>query len=94
MYSWNPERERSGLENALKSENLDFSAAFMVVQDLHQLVQANPAIIRLETISAKTGPHLGGFNQRISVPELIQCIGAVSAYCIGGGYLAKKVLHG
>ena len=41
-------------------------------------------------ITIQTGPHLGGFNQRISVPELIQCIGAVSAYCIGGGYLAKK----
>ncbi|MBC8198471.1 MAG: SidJ-related pseudokinase [Desulfobacterales bacterium] len=52
MYYRNPERERSGLENALKSENLDFSAAFMVVQDLHQLVQARPEIIRPETISA------------------------------------------
>ena len=52
MYAWNIERERSGLENALRNEHLDFSAAFMVVQDLHQLVQANPAIIRPVTISA------------------------------------------
>ncbi|MBU4345328.1 MAG: SidJ-related pseudokinase [Desulfobacteraceae bacterium] len=52
MYLWNPERERSGLENALRNEHLDFSAAFMVVQDLHQLVQARPEIIRQETISA------------------------------------------
>lgn len=52
MYTWNPKRERSALENALRSENLEFSGAFMVVQDLHQLVEANPAIIRPETISA------------------------------------------
>ncbi|MFH1581575.1 MAG: hypothetical protein ABIC39_05820, partial [Pseudomonadota bacterium] len=41
-------------------------------------------------ITIQTGPHLGGFNQRISVPELIQCLEVVSAYCIGGRYLAKK----
>ena len=52
MYTWNIEKERSGLENALTNRNLEFSAAFMVVQDLHQLVEANPAIIRPETISA------------------------------------------
>ena len=51
MYSWNRERERNGLENALRNENLDFSATFMVVQELHQLVCALPAIIRQETIS-------------------------------------------
>jgi hypothetical protein len=51
-YHWNIERERSGLENALRNKHLDFSAAFMVVQDLHQLVEANPAIIRSATISA------------------------------------------
>lgn len=52
MYYRNPERERSGLENALKNEHLDFSAAFMVVKDLHQLVRACPEIIRQETILA------------------------------------------
>jgi len=52
MYYRNSEKERSGLENALRNEHLDFSAAFMVVQDLHQLVQVNPAIIRPVTISA------------------------------------------
>ena len=52
MYAWNIEKERSGLENGLRNRDLDFSAAFMVVQDLHQLVQANPAIIRPVTISA------------------------------------------
>lgn len=52
MYIGNPKRERSTLENALMNGHLDFSATFMVVQDLHQLVQAHPEIIRLETISA------------------------------------------
>ena len=52
MYAWNIEKERSGLENALTNRDLDFSAAFMVVQDLHQRVQVNPAIIRPVTISA------------------------------------------
>ncbi len=52
MYYRNIEKERSGLENALRSESLEFSGAFMIVQDLHQLVEANPAIIRPETISA------------------------------------------
>jgi hypothetical protein len=33
-----------------------------------------------------TGPHLGGFNDRISVPELIEAIGAMSALCIAGKY--------
>jgi hypothetical protein len=33
-----------------------------------------------------TGPHLGGFNERISVPELIEAIGAMSALCIAGKY--------
>jgi hypothetical protein len=44
-------------------------------------------------ISIQTGPHLGGFNQRISLPELIQCLGVVSAYCIGGRYLRRKEMN-
>jgi hypothetical protein len=43
MYSWNIEKERSGLENALRSENLEFSGAFMVVQD-------QTMVSKLETI--------------------------------------------
>jgi hypothetical protein len=33
-----------------------------------------------------TGPHLGGFNERISLPELIESVGAISALCIAGRY--------
>ncbi len=35
-----------------------------------------------EEITIYTGPHLGGFNQRISLPEMIEAIGAMSALCI------------
>jgi hypothetical protein len=33
-----------------------------------------------------TGPHLGGFNERISLPELIEAVGAMSALCIAGKF--------
>ena len=33
-----------------------------------------------------TGPHLGGFNERISLPELVESVGAMSALCIAGRY--------
>jgi hypothetical protein len=39
-----------------------------------------------QDIVVYTGPHLGGFNQRISVPELIDVVGAMSALCIAGKY--------
>ncbi len=37
-------------------------------------------------ITISSGPHLGGFNQRISLPELIDAAGAVAALCIAGRY--------
>ena len=39
-----------------------------------------------EDITLFTGPHLGGFNQRISIPELIDSIGTMAALCIYGKY--------
>ncbi len=41
-------------------------------------------------IVVHTGPHLGGFNQRISLPELIDSVGAMSALCIAGKYWKEK----
>lgn len=41
-------------------------------------------------ITLLTGPHLGGFNQRISVPELIEFVTVASALCIGGKYVCCK----
>ncbi|MFH1156527.1 MAG: SidJ-related pseudokinase [Pseudomonadota bacterium] len=43
-------------------------------------------------ITLLTGPHLGGFNQRISVPELIEFIFSCSALCISGRYAVENGL--
>ena len=37
-----------------------------------------------------TGPHLGAFNDVISLPELIEAVGAVSALCISGRHWKQK----
>jgi hypothetical protein len=42
-------------------------------------------------ITMETGPHLGGFNERISLPEMIEAIGAVSGLCVAGRYWNEKV---
>jgi hypothetical protein len=34
-----------------------------------------------------SGPHLGGFNERISLPELTEAVGTMSALCVLGRYL-------
>jgi hypothetical protein len=41
-------------------------------------------------ITILTGPHLGGFNQPISVPELIRFTSAAAALCISGRYCQEK----
>ncbi|NVM23690.1 MAG: SidJ-related pseudokinase [Desulfobacterales bacterium] len=43
-----------------------------------------------EDIIIRTGPHLGAFNQRISLPELIESVGIMSALCIVGKYRQEK----
>ncbi len=43
-----------------------------------------------QDITILTGPHLGGFNERISLPELIWFIETASALCISGMYEQKK----
>jgi hypothetical protein len=40
----------------------------------------------VEDISFVSGPHLGGFNERISLPELIEAVGTLSALCAVGRY--------
>jgi hypothetical protein len=46
----------------------------------------------LEDITMMTGPHLGGFNQRISLPELIHFTGTATSYCISDRYLFDQNL--
>jgi hypothetical protein len=36
-----------------------------------------------------SGPHLGDFNRQISLPELIECVAAMSAVCIAGRFKAN-----
>ena len=47
----------------------------------------------LEDITIMTGPHLGGFNQRISLPELIHFTGTAASYCISGRYIVDQSLE-
>lgn len=49
---------------------------------LHERGKAN--------ISLSTGPHLGGFNQQISVPRLIDHIFSWASLCICGKFLQQK----
>ena len=48
-------------------------------------------------ITLYTGPHLGGFNQQISIPELIESVGTMAALCIYGRYCfetgSKEKVH-
>jgi hypothetical protein len=43
-----------------------------------------------EDITLFTGPHLGRFNDRISIPELIQFVSAASALCVADRYLLQR----
>jgi len=45
----------------------------------------------LKDIRVYTGPHLGGFNQQISLPELIESVATMSALCIAGKF--RKADH-
>jgi hypothetical protein len=55
--------------------------------DIHSLSKG------LEDITLMTGPHLGGFNQRISLPELIHFTGTAASYCIGDRYKVDQNLE-
>ena len=37
-----------------------------------------------------TGPHLGAFNGRTSLPELAECTAAAAAACLVGRYFADR----
>jgi len=50
------------------------------------LKEAGAAKKGREDIFLLTGPHLGEFNQRISLPELIAAVESLSASCIAGLY--------
>jgi hypothetical protein len=43
-------------------------------------------------ITIRSGPHLGDFNGRISVPELITFLAGASAFCIADKYYVDRLL--
>jgi hypothetical protein len=45
----------------------------------------------IEDITIHSGPHLGGFNERISLPELIESVETMSALCIAGRYFTENL---
>ncbi len=47
-----------------------------------------------EDIVLHTGPHLGGFNQAISLPEMVEAVGAMAAMCVVGRYRAERIEGG
>jgi hypothetical protein len=40
----------------------------------------------IKDIIVYTGPHLGAFNERISLPELVEAVETMSALCVAGRY--------
>jgi hypothetical protein len=44
-----------------------------------------------EDIVVPTGPHLGGFNEGISLPELTEAVETMSALCMAGKYSRQQV---
>ena len=47
----------------------------------------------VEDIVIDSGPHLGGFNDTISLPELIESVGTMSALCIAGRFQEERGLN-
>lgn len=39
-----------------------------------------------QDLRIQSGPHLGGFNEQISLPEMIEAVATMSALCIAGRY--------
>ena len=46
----------------------------------------NDVVKGLKDILVHSGPHLGGFNQQISLPELIESVATMSALCLYGRF--------
>ncbi len=57
-------------------------------------VQVTAFIKGSQDITLNTGPHLGGFNQPISVPKLIDLLFCLSSLCISDRYIMENGLKG
>jgi hypothetical protein len=67
----------------------DVFRAFLIERG-YSRTQAKRVPKGAEDIRLYTGPHLGGFNERISVPELIEAVAAMSAFCVAGKYWMER----
>ena len=56
------------------------------IEKIHKIKKGHNDII------VHTGPHLGGFNQAVNVPELIELLFRLSALCIADRYLRENGL--
>jgi hypothetical protein len=78
------------MEEVLRAaDQLEMSEAqFRELLHTHSFNRAETAVLKrgMGDIVLHTGPHLGGFNQGISMPELIEAVGAMSALCIQGRF--------
>ena len=63
--------------------------AFLVRRGYEE-VEASRFQRGVEDIRILSGPHLGGFNQGISLPEIIETVGTMSAMCIAGKYFRER----
>jgi hypothetical protein len=43
-----------------------------------------------QEIVIQSGPHLGGFNEQISIPELIEAAAAMSGVCVAGKFWQER----
>lgn len=92
--------EKMGIDNDMEEHlrvrdqndmEMDVFQAFIAHRS-HAL-PSNQSFVKGERdITLLTGPHLGGFNQRISVPELIDLIFTISALCIADRYAMENGL--
>jgi len=55
-------------------------------------VQVTGFIKGSQDIVLNTGPHLGGFNQPISIPKLIDLLFCLSSLCISDRYIMENGL--
>jgi len=66
--------------------------AFLVERGVPER-QAAETEQNVRELELSTGPHLGGFNQRISLPELIEFTAGTAARAIVGAYLDQRSPH-
>ncbi len=71
-------------------ENMD-DAAFSLFLTERGIEDTGRYIRGKEEILLLTGPHLGGFNQPISVPELIEFLFSFSALCISDRFITDTL---